>query len=456
MGTASIHEGVRRMRFSSLLERTEAKELTQEEASEVLGINVRTFQRWAVRYEADGDDGLVDRRMGRPSARRAPRQELERMLGLFRDKYADFTVKHFHEQLRQRHNYMLGYTVTKLALHAAGLVRKAPKRSAHRKKRPRRPLRGMLLHQDGSRHAWIEGLPAMDLVVTMDDATSEVLSMFLVDEEGTASTFRALAEVIESHGLFLAFYTDRGSHYFYTPKAGGKVDKKQVTQVGRALKQLGIEHIAAYSPEARGRSERMFRTLQDRLPKEFRLAGITTLEAANAWLASDYVAEHNALFAIAAGEEGSAFVADTKGLAHDILCVIEERTVGKDNTVSWNGLWLQLPESRLRPHFVKAKVLVREWPDGTLAVDLGPHRLARFTARGGLIIPATSSVAAGSPPSRRGLATPERGAGPERRPTLTAPRPTADGTSWAGTEKRASSRTKKLDKVAGGATPTVT
>src|SRR5450432_809664 len=225
MGTASIHEGVRRMRFSDLLDRTEAKELTQMAAAELLGINVRTFQRWAERYEAEGDDGLIDLRMGRRSPRRAPEEELERMLGLFRDKYADFTVKHFHEQLRKRHGYVLGYTVTKFALHAAGLVRKAPKRSAHRKKRPRRPLPGMLVHQDGSRHAWIEDLPAMDLIVTMDDATSEIYSMFLVEEEGTASTFRALLEVFTRHGLPLSLYTDRGSHYFHTATAGGAVDR---------------------------------------------------------------------------------------------------------------------------------------------------------------------------------------------------------------------------------------
>ena len=226
MGAASIHEGVRRMRFSSLLERTEAKELTQEEASEILGINVRTFQRWADRYAAEGDDGLVDRRMGGRSPKRAPEEEVERMLGLFRDKYADFTVKHFHEQLQRRHGYVLGYTVTKLALHAARLVSKAPKRSAHRKKRPRRPLRGMLLHQDGSRHAWIEGLPAMDLIVTMDDATSEIYSMFLVEEEGTASTFLGLREVIGERGLFCSLYTDRGSHYFYTPKAAREFPRR--------------------------------------------------------------------------------------------------------------------------------------------------------------------------------------------------------------------------------------
>src|SRR5580704_10012992 len=196
MGTASIHEGVRLMRFSSLLDRQERGEITQEEAAEMLGVHVRTFQRWAGRYEDEGEAGLADRRVGRRSRRRAPQEELERMLGLYRDKYADFTVKHFHEQLQKRHGYVLGYTVTELALQAAGLVRKAPKRSAHRKKRPRRPLPGMLLHQDGSRHAWIEGLPAMDLIVTLDDATSEIYSMLLVEEEGTASTFQTLGEVI--------------------------------------------------------------------------------------------------------------------------------------------------------------------------------------------------------------------------------------------------------------------
>jgi transposase len=250
------------MRFESLVGRWERGDVTQMEAAEMLGVSVRTFQRWAARFEEAGADGLTDRRLGRASPRRAPQEELERMLGLYRDKYSDFTVKHFHEQLRKRHGYVLGYTVTKLALHAAGLVRPAAKRSAHRKKRPRRPLRGMLLHQDGSRHAWLEGQPALDLIVTLDDATSGILSLFLVAEEGTASTFQGLREVVAEHGLFCALYTDRGSHYFETPKAGGKVSKSVLTQVGRALQQLGIEHIAAYSPEARGRSERLFRTLQ--------------------------------------------------------------------------------------------------------------------------------------------------------------------------------------------------
>ena len=224
MGTASIHEGVRRMRFSSLLDRTEFKELTQEAAAELLGINVRTFQRWAERFESEGDDGLIDQRMGRRSPRRAPEKELERMVGLFRDKYAHFTVKHFHEQLQKRHGYVLGYTVTKLALHAAGLVRKAPGRSVHRKKRSCRPLRGCCCTSMVAPCLY-RSFAAMDLIVTLDDATSEIYSMLLVEEEGMASMFQALGEVIGEHRLFCALYTDRGSHYFYTPKAGAKVSK---------------------------------------------------------------------------------------------------------------------------------------------------------------------------------------------------------------------------------------
>jgi transposase len=425
------------MRFSDLLDRTEAKELTQEAASELLGINVRTFQRWADRYEAEGDDGLVDRRMGRRSPRRAPEAELERMLGLFRDKYADFTVKHFHEQLQKRHDYVLGYTVTKLALQAAGLVRKAPKRSAHRKKRPRRPLPGMLLHQDGSRHVWIEDLPAMDLIVTMDDATSEVYSMLLVEEEGTASTFLALREVIGERGLFCALYTDRGSHYFLTPKAGEKVSKTQQTQVGRALSHLGIEHIAAYSPQARGRSERMFSTLQCRLPKDLRLAGIRTVDAANAWLKAHYIAEHNAAFAIKAEQQGTAFVADRHEAWREALCVIEERSVGNDNTLAWNGRRLQLPESRLRPHFVKALVRVHEYPDRTVSVFLGPHRLARYAANGQQISPDAPE------PGRVLGAVKDKPSRARKCASLTAPARAAVKIARVGAEKRASGRTKK-------------
>src|ERR671914_773583 len=309
----------------------------------MLGVAERTFRRWRDRYEGEGEAGLADRRLGRPSPRRAGAAELERMLGLYRDRYADFTVKHFHEQLVKRHGYTLDYRVTKLHLHRAGLVRPAPRRCAHRKKRPRRPMIGMLLHQDGSRHAWLEGQPPLDLIVTLDDATSAIYSMFLIEEEGTGSSFRGLREVVERHGLFCAFYTDRASHYFHTAKAGEKVSRTQLTQVGRALARLGIEHIAAYSPEARGRSERLVRTLQDRLPKELRLAGLTTIAAANVWLRETYMAAHNAAFAIAPAAEGTAFVADAAGGWRGNLWIWEGRGGGDDNRPAGDGRRLQLP-----------------------------------------------------------------------------------------------------------------
>jgi transposase len=385
MDRARIHEGIRRMRFLDVLGRTERSELSQMEAAELLGVCERTFRRWRDRHREDDETGLLDLRL-RPSPRRARVQEIERMLGLYRELYRGFTVKHFHEQLGKRHNYTLGYTVTKLHLHRSGLVTPAKTRSAHRKKRPRRPMVGMMLHQDASTHAWLAGdAGKQDLVVTMEDATSELYSAFLVDEEGTASSLRGVREVVAQHGLFCSLYTDRGSHYFETPEAGARVSKTVLTQFGRALKQLGIEHIAAYSPQARGRSERVFGTLQDWLPKELALAGIRTIEAANRWLREVYIAEHNERFAIEAEQEGSAFVADAMSAWREILCIQEERTVGNDNTVKWHRLSLQLPPSRLRPHFAKAKVRVHEYPDGHLAMFWGPHRLADYDANGSAI-----------------------------------------------------------------------
>jgi transposase len=371
------------MRFEGLLERHERGELSQLEAAEMLGMSERTLRRWRDRLREEGPEGLRDRRLGKPSSRRAGEAEIERMLGLYREQYHDHTVKHFHEQLTKRHGYRLGYTVTKVHLQRAGLAVPAPRRSAHRKKRPRRPLVGMLLHQDASRFAWLPGdARQRDLVVTLDDATSAIYSAFLVEEESTASSFQGLREVVARHGLFCALYTDRGSHYFHTPEAGGKVDKSKLTQVGRALAQLGIEHIAAYSPEARGRSERAFRTLQDRLPKELRLAGIDAVEAANRWLAEVYIPAHNARFAVAPEQVGSAFVPDRADAWCEILCVQDDRRVGNDNTIKWRGLCLQLPPNPLRPHFVKATVRVHQYPDDTLAVFLGPHRLADYDPHG--------------------------------------------------------------------------
>ncbi|MGH6944689.1 MAG: ISNCY family transposase [Geminicoccaceae bacterium] len=317
------------------------------------------------------------------SGGRVPLDRIDRVLEQFWTRYFDFTVKHFHERLVAEHQFALGYSWTKRVLQDAGLVRRAPRRSAHRKRRPRRPLPGMLLFQDGSRHAWLAERPALDLIVTMDDATAEVYSAFLVEEEGTGSSFSGLAEVIGRHGLFCSLYTDRGSHYFFTPKVGGKVAKAPPTEVGRALAQLGIEHIPAYSPEARGRMERLFGTLQKRLPQELRLAGITTIEAANRFLAERFVPAHNARFAVAAAEAGSAFVPFAGQLA-EILCVQADRVVGNDNCVRYGGLSLQIPAQRHRHHFVKVKVRVHAYADGRLAVFHGPRCLARYQPDGRL------------------------------------------------------------------------
>jgi transposase len=301
-------------RFEDALERHKRGRLTAEEAGELLGMSARHFRRLRARYAEDGADGLRDRRLGRASERRAPESELERMRRLYREEYADFTVKHFHEELRRRHDYKLGYTVTRLALQSAGLVAAAKRRGKHRRKRERRPMPGMLLFQDGSTHRWIGALDHdLDLVATLDDATGCIYSAILVDEEGTMSSFLGLHETIAAHGLFGALYTDRGSHYFRTPKAGGKVDKLHVTQVGRALSQLRIRHIPSYSPEARGRMERVFGTLQQRLPPELRRARVMTKEAANAYLRETFVPEYNARFGKPAAEPDSAFVAYAGG-----------------------------------------------------------------------------------------------------------------------------------------------
>ena len=370
------------MRFEELLGRHECGELSQLEASEMLGVSERTFRRWRDRLRDEGEEGLLDRRVGKPSPRRAPESELARARALYEEMYGGFTVKHFHEKLVKRHGYKLCYTVTRLALQRAGLVRSAPRRGAHRRKRPRRSMAGMMLHQDGSTHAWLAGQQPLDLIVTLDDATNEIYSAFLVAQEGTASSFRGLAETIARHGLFCSFYTDRASHYFYTPEGGGKVSKTQLTQVGRALSELGIEHIAAYSPEARGRSERMFRTLQDRLVKELAQAGITELEAANHFIAETYLPEHNARFSVKPERQGSAFVACRPEQWREALCVHETRQVGNDNTVAWRGRRLQIPPSPLRPHFVRAKVRLHEYPNRAVALFWGPHRIADFAPDG--------------------------------------------------------------------------
>jgi transposase len=350
------------------------------EAAELLGISERHFRRLRDQYEEEGAAGIIDRRRGRISIRRAPQGRVDWLIDTYVAHYFDFTVKHFHEEISKR-GFEYGYTWTKAVLQRAGLVKKARGRSAHRKKRQRRPLPGMMLFQDASTHEWLKGQPNLDLVVTMDDATSEIYSMFLVEQEGTVSTFRGLAETIGKNGLFSSFYTDRGSHYFLTPKAGEKVSKESLTQVGRALSELGIEHIPSYSPEARGRMERLWGTLQNRLPQVLRLEEVRTIEAANRFLAETYMADHNAMFTVPAAEEGTAFVPFVGDLA-GVLCSKHARTVSKDNCVRFDGLDLQIPEQRHRRHYVRAQVEVRQYVDGALSIFHGPRRLADYTADG--------------------------------------------------------------------------
>ena len=375
-------QGVRVLRFLDILGRYEAAEFSQLEAAALLGVGERTFRRWRQRHEEDGEAGLLDRRLGKASGKRVPTAREDEVEGLYRERYQGFTAKHFHEHLVRDHRFAWGYTWTKTFLHSKGLLEKAERRGAHRRKRPRRPMPGMMLHQDGSRHVWLAGRPALDLIVTLDDATAQIYSAFLTEEEDTASTFRALGEVFGAHGLPLSLYTDRGSHYFFTPEAGAAVDRKHLTQVGRALERLGVEHIAAYSPQARGRSERVFQTLQDRLIKELALAGIDTPDAANLFIKEVYLPAHNGRFAVAAEQPGTAFVAIPGVDLDEVLCVQEERQVGNDNCVSFNRLKLQIPESPLRAHFVKARVKVRLYPDGSHAIFHGPRCLGRYDKKG--------------------------------------------------------------------------
>lgn len=368
------------MRFEEAYAGWQAGRLRQEEAAQLLGVCERSFRRYIDRYEEAGLDGLIDRRLQQLSHRRAPVDEVMALTNSYRTRHQGWSAKHYFSWYR-RGGGGRSYTWVKRRLQEAGLVARAPKRGAHRKRRDRAPLPGMLLHQDGSRHQWVAG-QLWDLIVTMDDATSEHYAMRFVEEEGTRSSFDGVASVIRAHGLFSALYTDRGSHYWFTPQAGGKVDKRSPTQFGRALQQLGIEMIAAYSPQARGRSERAFGTHQQRLVRELAAAGIADIDAANRYLDEHYRPAYNAEFAQPALEPGSAFVPWLGGALADILCEQFERRVGADNCVSFQSLKLQIPPQRHRCHFVKTTVRVHRYLDDTLAIFHGPRRLARYAADG--------------------------------------------------------------------------
>lgn len=380
MKRTELLQEIRKMRFEEAYAGWEVGRLTQSEAANLLGVCDRTFRRYLVKVEAEGLEGLIDKRLNRVSHLRAPVDEVLRMTQRYRQRHQGWSAKHYYAWYR-RDGGQRSYTWVKNRLQEAQLITKAPAKGAHRKRRERSPWPGLMIHQDGSTHEWIAG-QKWDLIVTMDDATNEHYAMFFVEQEGTVSSLRGVQEVIEARGLFSSFYSDRGSHYWNTPEAGGKVDKKNLTQFGRALQHLGIEMIAAYSPEARGRSERMFRTHQDRLPRELALAGITDMAAANRYLTEAYRPAFNTEFMQPAMEEGSAFVGWIGGPLSDILCERYERTVGNDNCVSFEGLKLQIPADRHRCHYVKAKVTVLRRQDGTLAILHGPRKLADYEACG--------------------------------------------------------------------------
>jgi hypothetical protein len=380
------------MRFEEAYESWQDKRLTQAEAARLLGVCERSFRRYVGRYEEDGLQGLLDRRLEQVSAKRAPVDEVMKVVDLYRRRYAGWNVKHFYSWYRREHKGARSYSWVKKELQAAGEVKKAPKRGAHRKRRERAALSGMMLHQDGSRHEWVAGA-LWDLIVTMDDATGEHLSMFFVDEEGTASSFQGVSEVIERHGLFASLYTDRGSHYWMTPEAGGEVDKVNLTQFGRAMRQLGIEMIPGYSPQARGRSERAFETHQGRLPKELAAAGIANMASANRYLQRRYRRAFNAEFAVPAAASGSAFVPFIGANLQDILCEQFERIVGQDNCVRFAALSLQIPADQHRCHYVKAKVRVHRYANRQLAIFHGPRCLGRYDAKGKQIKPKLKAAA---------------------------------------------------------------
>jgi len=372
----------RAMKVQDVMLQAMAKKITWWQAAEILGISDRHMRRWRERYVEQGYNGLLDRRRGKPSRRRVPVATVEKVFALYREKYFDLNVQHFHEKLQAEHGIELSYTWVKQALQGAGLVARGRQRGAHRKRRERRPLPGMLLHIDGSRHPWFQDERWYDLIVILDDATSEIYYAQLVEEESTATVMAGLREVIERKGVFCALYSDRGSHFWLTPKVGGKVDYHRRTQVGRALHELGVQMIPAYSPEARGRSERNFGTWQGRLPQELRLRQLRTLEAANRFLREDYIAEFNRRSQVAPRQRGNAFVPCRSRDLERIFSLQFERSVNRDNTVSFQNLSLQIERVRWRATLAGCQVVVHQHLNGTLSLTHGPHCLGRYDATG--------------------------------------------------------------------------
>jgi len=370
------------MKLQDVLLKAMAKKIRWWDAAEIIGVTDRTMRRWRERLEAEGYSGLVDRRKGKPSQKRVPLAKVEEVLRLYRDVYFDLNIRHFHEKLSEEHAIELSYTWVQKALQGAGLVARGKKRGKHRRRRERRPLPGMLLHIDGSKHRWFGNERWYDLIVILDDATSEIYYAQLVEEESTRTVMAGLREVIETKGLFCALYSDRGSHFFVTNKAGEKVDKHRLTQVGRAMKELGVQMIPAYSPQARGRGERSFGTWQGRLPQELRLAGIETVEGANRFLRERYIAVFNQKFTVPAREKGTAFRRTTRSDLNWVFTVQTERVVAKDNTVAIADRNWQLEKTRFRNSLAGCTVTIHEHLDTTVSIRFGPHVVGRYRADG--------------------------------------------------------------------------
>ena len=382
MRRAELRQEIRIMRFEEVFSIWTEKRVTQEEAALILGVCGRTFRRYINRYEENGIHGLWDKRLTQASSRRVPVDEVFDVVDQYRAYHRGWKMSHYYAWYR-RDGGTRSYTWVKNALQASGVVPKGVRKGVHRKRRPPSPLPGMMLHQDGSTHEWVSG-KHWDLIVTMDDATNEHYSMFFVNQEGTASSLQGMRDVIVERGLCSSLYTDRGSHYWHTPKEGGKVSKTNFTQFGRAMRQLGIMMIPAYSPEARGRSERAFETHQGRLPKELAFYGITTMDAANKYLSEAYRPSFNAEFMKPAEEEGTAFVPWNGTNLDEILCEQNDRTVSSDNCIRFEGMTLQIPANRYRCHYVRAKVRLHRYTDGSLAIFHGPRKLADYDAEGTL------------------------------------------------------------------------
>lgn len=378
----SAAETERMMKLQDVILKAMAKKITWMAAAEIAGVSDRTMRRIKQRYEEFGYTGLFDQRRGRRSIHRVPLETAEQVLALYQEKYFDFSVRHFHEKLTREHGIKLSYSWVKQALQGAGLAARRRKRGSHRRRRPRRPLPGMMLHVDGSKHRWFQDDRYYDLIVILDDATSEIYYAQLVEEESTATVMAGLRAVIESKGVFCCLYSDRGSHFFYTPKAGGPVAKSRPTQIGRAMQELGIQTMAAYSPEARGRSERNFGTWQNRLPQELRVAGITSLEEANRFLRECYIAEFNDKFSVPAQERGTAFRPCTRRDLDLVFSIQTERVVDKDNTVAMGDRWWQIEKCRWRYSLAKQTVTIHQHLDGRVSIRFGPHVVGRYDAAG--------------------------------------------------------------------------